>query len=218
MKKFLQFPFELKALNEGELTGYASVFNVVDLDQEVVLPGAFVQIKRNEEGKIPFLWQHSTRDPIGVADVQQDTKGLRFDAQLVLEDPQARIARAHVKAGSVRGVSIGFDTLKDEIRGGIRYLKEIILSEISLVTFAANPLARVDAIKAAAECLSIDEWFEVLRSHGISKRKARRMALADWPILRGAEPEHDEPEISPWLKALAGELKAQTSIFQRTPK
>jgi len=145
-----------------------------------------------------------------VATVVQDDTGLRFDGQLVMEDPQARVALAHIKAGSTRGMSIGFDTIKDEIRAGIRYLKELRLYEISLCVFGANPEAYV-AAKSAAECSEIGEWERILRTHGVSKRKARRMALNDWPIINGADPDtdddSDDEQLAKQLKSFYETLK-----------
>lgn len=147
--KYLNAPFEMKALNEdGSFSGWASIFGNVDSQNEVVERGAFKNIVKNEDGKVVVLWQHNTRDPIGVADVYEDPKGLAFSGSLVLEDPTARKARAHMIAKSVRGMSIGYDTLKDEVRDGIRYLKELKLYEISVVTFGANSLAGVDFAKS----------------------------------------------------------------------
>lgn len=147
--KYLNAPFHIKALNEdGSFSGHASIFGNVDSQMEVVERGAFKNIVKNEDGKVVVLWQHNTRDPIGVADVTEDAKGLAFQGSLVLEDPTARKARAHMIAKSVRGMSIGYDTIKDEVREGIRYLKELKLYEISVVTFGANVLAGVDAVKS----------------------------------------------------------------------
>jgi len=36
----------------------------------------------------------------------------------VLEDPQARIALAYLKAKTIKGLPIGFDTIKDFVENG----------------------------------------------------------------------------------------------------
>lgn len=179
--KYLNAPCHIKALNEdGSFSGHASVFGNVDSQQEVVERGAFKEIIKNEDGKVVVLWQHNSRDPIGVADVREDAKGLAFEGSLVLEDPTARKARAHMIAKSVRGMSIGYDTLKDEVRDGIRYLKELKLYEISVVTFGANILAGIDFIKAA-NITNIRELEDFLReSGGFSKAQAVAIASRGW--------------------------------------
>ena len=166
--------------DEGTLSGHASIFGNVDLQGDVVQHGAFKEILVNEAGQIPLLWQHNAREPIGVARVGEDARGLKFSASLVLEDPLARTARAHVKAGSVRGVSIGFDILKDGAKfvNGVRHLIGLKLFEISLVTFAANQLARVEAVKSRHELERASrEWL------GLSKAQARRLAHVGWPAI-----------------------------------
>lgn len=184
--KYMNIPLEIKALNEdGSFSGYASIFGNVDRGADVVERGAFKEIIRNEEGKVVVLWQHSQREPIGVADVRQDEKGLYFDASLVLEDPTARKARAHMLAKSVRGMSIGYDVLKDEIKEGIRYLKEIRLWEISLVTFGMNQMAGVDYAKSADQVSNIREYEELLREAGFPRAAAKKLASGGWPALDG---------------------------------
>jgi len=195
-KQFRSFPFELKsASDQGRLTGYAAVFSNLDQQGEVIDPGAFTEILTNAEGKIPLLFAHDSRSPIGVASVEQDNHGLKFDAQLVLADPQAQRALAHVKAGSTRGMSVGFSVIRDAWREGIRHLQALKLFEISLCVFGANPLARVEGVKSAADCRSLGDWEKLLRGLGVSKRKARAMALGDWKILSGNEPEPDAQDL-----------------------
>lgn len=184
--KNVPLPLDAKALNDdGTFSGYASIFANVDLDREVVEHGAFKQIKKNDDGKVIVLWQHSMRDPIGVADVREDAKGLAFEASLVLDDPTARKARAHMLAKSVRGMSIGFDVVKDRIKDGVRYLEEVILWEISLVTFGANPAAGVDVAKAAQQITNIRELEDFLReAGGFSKAQAVAIASGGWKTLQ----------------------------------
>ena len=44
-------------------SGYASVFNIVDKQNDLILPGAF---KKNlSKNKIKLLWQHNPGEPIG---------------------------------------------------------------------------------------------------------------------------------------------------------
>lgn len=177
--RHLNLPFELKALNDdGTFSGYAAIYGNVDFDGDVIERGALKEVVRNGDGKVVVLWQHRQGDPIGVADVTEDSKGLKFEGALVLEDPTARRARAHMIAKSVRGMSIGFDTLKDEIREGIRYIKELRLWEISLVTFGANPVAGVDQVKMAGQVDDVRECEEYLREAGFSRTKAKAMAVA----------------------------------------
>jgi len=151
--KTLHAPTEFKAIGDsGSFEGYASVFGNVDLGGDVIERGAFKEFVKNGDGKVVVLWQHRSDSPLGVAEVKQDDAGLYFSGQLVLDDPQARKAHAHMKAGSVRGMSIGYDVMAggaEVLKSGIRSLKALKLWEISVVTFGMNPAAGISGVKAA---------------------------------------------------------------------
>jgi hypothetical protein len=76
---------------------------------------------------------------------------------MVMADPAAQRAYAHLKAGSIKGLSIGFN-LPPESSGkvtyssdGTRTLKEVHLHEVSLVAIPANPRAQVVTVKSLAQ-------------------------------------------------------------------
>ena len=62
--------------------------------------------------------------------------------------PKAREAYALLKARVLRGVSIGYDSIKSDIKDGVRYLRELKLFEVSLVVTPMNELAMVTAVKS----------------------------------------------------------------------
>jgi HK97 family phage prohead protease len=173
----LDFPFEVKELgDEGTFTGYGSVFNVVDLWDDAVLPGAFE--KSIGKRKPAMLWQHNSDSPIGLYDsVEEDARGLRMKGRLLVDSvTQAREAHALLKAGAINGLSIGFnplvweyETRKDGRR--VRVLKEIDLWEVSLVTFPANPKAVVGGVKGL-EAKSVSDVGDYLRDAGLSPAEA----------------------------------------------
>ncbi len=148
-------PFAVKAVTAtGAFTGLASTYGNPDLHGDVVLPGAFTRSLRDRP-RVPVLWQHHADVPIGTAALEDRPAGLLVRAQLVLADPQAQAAHAHLQAGSVTGLSIGFQTLVEDTAtiGGrhVRRLKEIDLWEVSVVTFPANERARILDVHAAAD-------------------------------------------------------------------
>lgn len=192
----LTLPTEFKAAGDsGTFEGYASVFGNVDLGGDVIERGAFKEIVKNAAGKVVVLWQHGQRDPIGVAEVKQDDKGLRFNGELVLEDPLGRRAHAHMKAGSVNGMSIGFDVLpggQKILETGVRLLKELKLWEISVVTFGMNSLAGIDGVKAAEQIRNIREYEDFLRDvGGFSNRQAKLLAVDGYKALQSTRDEDD---------------------------
>lgn len=147
------FAFDLKLADltdDGQFSGYAAVFGNVDLDGDVIEPGAFRKTIRESRGEVPILWQHNPGEPIGVSlELEEDDRGLYARGQLVLRG-RGEEAYAHLKARSLRGLSIGYQTVKQTLdrHEGVRRLKELKLWEFSLVTFPANPLAVVTGVKS----------------------------------------------------------------------
>lgn len=184
--KKLFVPFDLKEVSEsGEFEGYGSVFGVKDHGWDIVMPGAFADSLTawKAKGKFPpVLWQHDTREPIGPhTDMYEDEKGLFCRGRLLIDaDPVAKRAHAHMKAGSVTGLSIGY-TLPE---GGYEWSREkqayllhkVDLWEVSVVTFAMNEEASVTAVKsrlAAEEVPSAGEVESALVELGLTPAQAK---------------------------------------------
>ncbi len=130
---------------EGEISGYASVFNIIDQHNDIIKNGAFKEI---DPQKVKLLWQHKPEEPIGVIEeIYEDDYGLCFRAKLLLDLPQAKSAYNLLKSKAISGVSIGFKATKYHYKGDIRIIKNIDLWEISLVTFPANIEANILEIK-----------------------------------------------------------------------
>lgn len=146
------FELDVKAVtDEGEFVGYASIFGNEDLGRDVVVNGAFTKsLKRRPVDRVKMLRGHDTQEPIGVwLDLAEDARGLKAKGRLILETTKGRETHALMKAGALDGLSIGFRTLKDRFdrAKGIRFVEEVDLIEISIVTFPMNPRATVSAVK-----------------------------------------------------------------------
>lgn len=189
----LVVPMEIKAVSaKGEFSGYASIFGNVDLGRDLIQgPEPFKEIVRNPDGKVRVLFAHddagytpSAGLAIGLADVEQDEKGLKFDGQLVTEDPFVQRVHVHMKAKTLDGMSIGFDVLPggaEFTEGGIRVLKAMRLWEISVVTFGMNPKARIENVKQRAGSITtIREFEDLLRDAGFPKAAAKSLAARGW--------------------------------------
>ncbi len=173
------FQFELhkdSMTEEGYFEGHGSVFGNRDLQDDIVMPGAFAESIKRHNGRGPtvkMLWQHDSENPIGPWPLlEEDKKGLKVGGQLLMEVQQSREAYVLLKAGALDGLSIGYQTEKHETDNetGIRKLLKINLWEISLVTFPANPKARVRRVK------SVRDLEGILRDAGFSRREARAIA------------------------------------------
>ncbi len=146
------YSFEIKSLAEdGSFAGYASVFHVVDSQHDVIEPGAFRKSLSTREQPVQLLWQHQWAEPIGVVEALfEDARGLFVKGRLLMEVARAKEAYALLKAGVLKGLSIGYNVQKArrDPDTGIRTLQEVELWEVSLVTFPANEAAQVTVVKS----------------------------------------------------------------------
>jgi len=186
----------LKGLAEsGEFAGYGSVFDNVDDDLDVIAPGAFKNTLQtwSKKGKLPpMLWQHDRREPIGYySKMEEDQKGLYVEGRLLVEsDPMAQRAHAHLRAGTVSGLSVGFrisDSHVDE--RGVRKITDLQLYEVSLVTFPANESAQVESVKHALESPRNLERF--LRDTGLTRSQAKGITAAGFKALNRCDDEEE---------------------------
>jgi HK97 family phage prohead protease len=147
----LGFALELKSTAEasglGTFRGLGSVYGNLDRHGDVVMPGAFTNTLKAKGGRVPLLWQHDTAQPIGIARLEDSRDGLVVEGELDLDIEEGRRAYSGMKRGYLRGLSIGYNALKDEFKGGKRLLHEIDLWEMSVVTFGANPQATIASVK-----------------------------------------------------------------------
>lgn len=126
-----------------EIKGYASLFGIKDLAQDVVKEGAF---KNTLINIVPFtdikmLYQHDMRQKIGSwTKVVEDDRGLYVEGLIDDKSSESILAQKLIKGKSLRGLSIGFRTLDFEPLGQGRLLKEIDLREISIVAHPMNLL------------------------------------------------------------------------------
>ena len=136
---------QIKAISEKHIEGYAAIFSTPDTVGDVMLPGSFdttLQEWQKRDKCVPMLWQHDVRDPIGFwYDFKLYKKGLYVKGVMLTEELQmARHAKTLLENKCVTGLSIGFktrDSYFDE-KLNRRYLRDIELMEISLVTFPAH--------------------------------------------------------------------------------
>jgi HK97 family phage prohead protease len=144
-----EFQFELKSISsEGTFVGLGAVYNNVDLGGDLILPGSFTKTIAEKGGRVPLLMGHDSKMPIGVANLSDSPQGLVVAGKLVLEADGSRSAYALLKEGVIRGLSIGYDTLKSKMVDGVRHLSELKLWEISLTPFPMNPEAMITSVKS----------------------------------------------------------------------
>lgn len=147
--------FRASVNDEGIFEGYLSTYDDVDSYGTYFIPGAWDKsIERFNSGEvIPVLWSHDRSKPIGkFTELKSDDKGLWGRGKLTLEDPQAKIAYAHMKDGSVMGLSVGFEMDYDNVIYNRLLdalgIAEADLFECSVVVFPANSNAKITNFKS----------------------------------------------------------------------
>tara|TARA_R100000654_G_scaffold66676_3_gene95002 strand:+ start:521 stop:1666 length:1146 start_codon:yes stop_codon:yes gene_type:complete len=166
--------------DKGRFEGYASIFGNKDLGNDVVVEGAFRKsLMRRKPKNVKMLMQHDTKMPIGVYDkIKEDENGLKVQGRLALGTQKGKEAYELLKMGALDGLSIGYKAdpkkqVYDE-RKRKRYLKEVDLMEISLVTFPMNPKAQITSVKANDR--TIRDWEKFLREEGNLSRSQSKIA------------------------------------------
>lgn len=144
--------FTVKSYDEDErtITGIATTPSTDRMGDVVEPRGAKFALP------IPLLWQHDHSAPVGMVESAEVTDaGIKVRARVVkikeagkLKD-RADEAWQSVKAGLVRGFSIGFRPLdRESIKGGGLRFKSWDWLELSLVTVPANADASIQMVKA----------------------------------------------------------------------
>lgn len=169
----------------GQFRGYASVFDVVDSDRDIVVAGAFKDALDNPSA-VKMFFNHAFWDlPIGkYLELEEDQKGLLVDGLLTVESSKGADVHACMKAQTVDGLSIGFsmgpDDWEYDSAKGVRIIKRVDLHEISVCTFPANDSARIDleTFKSRVEHLdSVGDIERFLReAGGMSRGLAKAFA------------------------------------------
>lgn len=183
-------------------SGYGAVIGNVDAYGDVIDAGAFsawmADVKAGRQPWPQMLSQHggmglSADDytPVGVyTDIAEDGKGLKVHGKLA-DTPRGRDLHTLMKMEprpAIDGLSIGYIAKEWEPRSKPedprRRLKRVDVLEISLVTFPANRLARVQSVKQIEAIESLAEAEEYLRAKGCSKSEA----VAFIARIKGARP------------------------------
>jgi HK97 family phage prohead protease len=136
---------------------------------------------------IPFLWQHDSHDPIGwVTGAKAKDTGIEIEGEIASVEGDGelakRLARAwdYIKAGLVRGLSIGFQPL-EQARIKDTYSFHILKwgwYELSAVTIPMNADCSITAIKSADDALR-------RASLGAKAQTIVRLDRSDFPAVAG---------------------------------
>lgn len=177
---------ELRAEGDGRtFTGYAAVFNEPSLPlpfTEIVQPGAFKRSLQSRN-RMMLLWNHDTSNPLastrnGSLQMVEDARGLKVTATL----PDTTLGRdiaELVRTGVVDAMSFGFSVKKDSWSqdGQTRYLEDVSLYEVSLVSTPAYEQTSGTVAVRSADGLSADALADALQKLELGEELDSEQAL-----------------------------------------
>jgi uncharacterized protein len=155
--------FEVKAISEDKRTieGYASVFGNVDSYGDRVMPGAFLKSLKENASRVKVAYQHDVWDGLvgKPLEIREDSFGL-FTKSYISKTAKGDELLTLAKDGVIDEMSIGYNLVPGKFYenefGGLD-LHEVKLREYSFVTWGANSLAKVTAVKSLVGRLSPEE-------------------------------------------------------------
>jgi hypothetical protein len=174
-------------------TAYAAIFGNKDLDDDIIMPGAFkksiAENGPNGTNSILVLNQHITWQVLAKPKtLTEDSKGLYYEAEVTSGATFAEDAVKLIAAGLVEENSIGFQTVKSAIiqpdandwETWYRELYELNLAEVSPVTWAANPKATMQGMKSRTRpelATRLQKLFKALREPGMRDETYQALEL-----------------------------------------
>lgn len=234
-RKASAFEYKFTDTNGGEagsFEGYGSVFGNKDSYGDVMAPGAFQKTlaRHQSANTMPkMLLNHGSMGgglfggadpmadlPIGKWNsMSEDSHGLQVKGRLInLDTERGKSIYGAMKEGELGGLSIGYmvkeferGTKPDEPK---RTLKSVDLFEVSPVTFPANEMAGVSAVKSAQHIKTIREFEDFLRDEGgFSNAAAKAIAAGGFKAIN-PDPR-DEDGLS---DAIAGPFAALARLIR----
>jgi phage head maturation protease len=158
------FKAHIKAIENRTVTQVFSVFDVIDVYQERVKPGAFKKTISERLDRIKVLWQHNYfLPPVATLDAAREIGRESIPDEILEKFPTASGALeadvtylntergeeilAGIEGGAITENSIGFDIIQEkrteiEVEGSkikVRDLIELRLWDLSPVNWGANP-------------------------------------------------------------------------------
>lgn len=203
-KEVKAIDFELKEEAEGKVSAVFSVFNSLDSDGDVVLPGS---IKSGfKSGDVPMVWAHKWDMPIGKGRIKEDDGKATFDGEFFMDTDSGQEAYKIVKnMGDMQQWSFGyrvndaerapFKSADSDDEQDARYLKDLTVFEVSPVLVGANQETYTMAIKSNKELIEDlveDEKKSVLGTGSFQKEEPEAEVPSEEPTEESTEEPSEE--------------------------
>jgi len=144
--------------DSGQVEAVFSIFNSLDSDGDVVMPGAVKSGFKNNQ--VPMVWSHKWDMPIGKGTINQDKDKAVFKGEFFMDTESGKEAYNLVKnMGDMQQWSFGYKVNDSEFAkadgqdSDARYLKDLTVYEVSPVLVGANQDTYTLAIKSNTELL-----------------------------------------------------------------
>jgi HK97 family phage prohead protease len=166
--KYYEFSDLQVDVDSRTISGYASVFNVIDSDGDLITKGSFSKTLNENKARIVHLYQHNPVQLLGrPAVLIEDEKGLYFETTIADTALGNEVLELY-RNGTIKEHSIGFQTVKSTNRGSYNEISEVKLFEFSSVTWGSNSHAQFTGFKSQFASDSIvencDKMIKVLKS------------------------------------------------------
>jgi len=148
--------FEVRGEGDGRtIVGIAVPYDVEQRINpglvEVFRKGVFRDVTR-AANRVKLLFQHKTDTPIGRATMLEERDGGLYGEFRISKTEAGDEALELIRDGVLSNLSVGFQPLKDEKRGGVVNRIRAHLAEVSLVTFGAyGDAANIVAVRQEIE-------------------------------------------------------------------
>lgn len=208
MKNNFVTKLEIKEISEaGTFSGLASVYGIIDTDNDIVASGAFAKslVTRPD---VKLLWQHDRTKPIGIFTmVEERGNALYVEGKLAMGVEKADEAYILLKMGAISGLSIGF-RCKDysyDTDTNIRTITEAELYEISVVTFPANEAAQIMNVKSIKEMPPKEVERKLRTAFNLSQNEAKTFMAKGYSAIS----QREVVEVEEAQRDVANELVEQ---------
>ncbi|OCJ42732.1 phage major capsid protein [Agrobacterium tumefaciens] len=168
----LEIKAEVSIDDAGTVTGIAWPFGKPDTYGDLIEPTAF-----KFAPEVPMIMEHDQRQVVGIWNNHEVTdKGLEVKGRLFVEGvTPAKEARRHLVAGSMSGLSIGYQLHEHKARPeGGRVLTDLTITEISLCRRPVHPDARTTEVKSITEGNSMEN--EAVNNQPVVEQKSDPVA------------------------------------------
>lgn len=192
--------------DDWKVTGYASVFNSVDMVGDTIIPGAF-QKSLESGNEVRMHMEHLRWITPGRWDAaHEDDKGLYIEGHLTRDHSVAKDLRASMRHGTVRGLSIGYvippKGSKDK-KGGGRDISAIDLVEVSFTATPAEPKATIESFKSELDSIQdIREFESFLREVGNFSKSMANATIGKFKTLVQSESVTERAKVMQELKSI----------------